>query len=111
MRDITANIVDHLYIAGACPECNSEVNIALSQMLVGSSVTCGDCGATVRQVWQLGPSSRTVNRSATCPRWSDRVGSRPHLLSGMAPRGVLRIDGSWRLFLAAVQASEGTIDR
>ncbi len=44
MGDITANIVDHLYIARSCPECGSEVNIALSEMVIGGSVMCGECG-------------------------------------------------------------------
>ena len=44
MQDITANIVAHLFIARSCPECSSDVNIALSQMSVGGSVTCGEYG-------------------------------------------------------------------
>ena len=44
MQSIIDSVADHLYISRACPQCNTAVNVSLSQMLSGGNRECPECG-------------------------------------------------------------------
>jgi endogenous inhibitor of DNA gyrase (YacG/DUF329 family) len=76
MQDILDNIVDHLYISRACPECGTGVNVSLSQMLTGGSLECPECGTELEFEADQEMARRIEGLAAAYDGLADLLGKR-----------------------------------
>ncbi len=76
MQDILGSIVDHLYVARACPECSTGVNVSLNLMLTGGMLECPECGTELEFQADQELARRIEGLSAAYDDLADLLGKR-----------------------------------